>query len=124
MSGWRVRQKSLLRVRKRHRRVVAGAQWSRIKVCRERAAFCLRLGRRDSADLLLLSRADRAVTARQLRFSVRFRETSLFRSASSRAGGTWFKRRIDHEGELYADRKSTRLKSSHANISYAVFCLK
>src|SRR3712207_7076318 len=23
-----------------------------------------------------------------------------------------------------ADRKSTRLKSSHANISYAVFCLK
>src|SRR3712207_8794671 len=26
-----------------------------------------------------------------------------------------------HEGE---DRKSTRLNSSHANISYAVFCLK
>src|SRR3712207_7317482 len=28
--------------------------------------------------------------------------------------------------ELYAqiDRKSTRLNSSHANISYAVFCLK
>src|SRR3712207_8459057 len=25
---------------------------------------------------------------------------------------------------LYADRKSTRLNSSHANISYAVFCLK
>src|SRR3712207_8605651 len=24
----------------------------------------------------------------------------------------------------YADRKSTRLNSSHANISYAVFCLK
>src|ERR1039458_1324840 len=37
MSGWRVRQKSLLRVRSRHRRVVAGARWSRIKVCRERA---------------------------------------------------------------------------------------
>src|SRR3712207_7281625 len=28
-----------------------------------------------------------------------------------------------HEPEL-ADRKSTRLNSSHANISYAVFCLK
>src|SRR3712207_9301798 len=26
--------------------------------------------------------------------------------------------------ENYADRKSTRLNSSHANISYAVFCLK
>src|SRR3712207_8949567 len=24
---------------------------------------------------------------------------------------------------IYADRKSTRLNSSHANISYAVFCL-
>src|SRR3712207_7002973 len=26
--------------------------------------------------------------------------------------------------DLRADRKSTRLNSSHANISYAVFCLK
>src|SRR3712207_8762342 len=31
-------------------------------------------------------------------------------------------RLADHEGDL--DRKSTRLNSSHANISYAVFCLK
>src|SRR3712207_7395806 len=31
----------------------------------------------------------------------------------------------DGEGGLaFADRKSTRLNSSHANISYAVFCLK
>src|SRR3712207_9375017 len=28
------------------------------------------------------------------------------------------------ERALEADRKSTRLNSSHANISYAVFCLK
>src|SRR3712207_8331233 len=28
------------------------------------------------------------------------------------------------EVALYVDRKSTRLNSSHANISYAVFCLK
>src|SRR3712207_1730234 len=28
------------------------------------------------------------------------------------------------EAAAYADRKSTRLNSSHANISYAVFCLK
>src|SRR3712207_7539491 len=27
-------------------------------------------------------------------------------------------------GEVVEDRKSTRLNSSHANISYAVFCLK
>src|SRR3712207_8536609 len=27
-------------------------------------------------------------------------------------------------GRTYLDRKSTRLNSSHANISYAVFCLK
>src|SRR3712207_8430716 len=27
-------------------------------------------------------------------------------------------------GQLDQDRKSTRLNSSHANISYAVFCLK
>src|SRR3712207_7810332 len=26
--------------------------------------------------------------------------------------------------EVHLDRKSTRLNSSHANISYAVFCLK
>src|SRR3712207_7600674 len=28
------------------------------------------------------------------------------------------------EADGHADRKSTRLNSSHANISYAVFCLK
>src|SRR2546430_6984311 len=28
------------------------------------------------------------------------------------------------EGERVADRKSTRLNSSHSQISYAVFCLK
>src|SRR3712207_8272602 len=31
--------------------------------------------------------------------------------------------RLD-QGGLVLDRKSTRLNSSHANISYAVFCLK
>src|SRR3712207_8806348 len=35
--------------------------------------------------------------------------------------------RIEHQHQFVfgnADRKSTRLNSSHANISYAVFCLK
>src|SRR3712207_7506904 len=31
---------------------------------------------------------------------------------------------LKHETMYYPDRKSTRLNSSHANISYAVFCLK
>src|SRR5476651_1816191 len=36
-----------------------------------------------------------------------------------------FARRHDVKNEqLTSDRKSTRLNSSHANISYAVFCLK
>src|SRR2546421_4046965 len=30
----------------------------------------------------------------------------------------------NHKGELHLDRKSTRLNSSHDQISYAVFCLK
>src|SRR3712207_7943653 len=33
----------------------------------------------------------------------------------------WSRERIEGSGQ---DRKSTRLNSSHANISYAVFCLK
>src|SRR3712207_7529991 len=34
--------------------------------------------------------------------------------------GEWSRRDAEQTG----DRKSTRLNSSHANISYAVFCLK
>src|SRR3712207_9585235 len=33
-------------------------------------------------------------------------------------------RQLDLFGRELLDRKSTRLNSSHANISYAVFCLK
>src|SRR3712207_8004649 len=46
-------------------------------------------------------------------------------------GHNWLARRYNktllESGDLYVarlDRKSTRLNSSHANISYAVFCLK
>src|SRR3712207_7995330 len=43
--------------------------------------------------------------------------------------GRWTVSRWDRAGAVQihfsrADRKSTRLNSSHANISYAVFCLK
>src|SRR5947209_16579444 len=43
----------------------------------------------------------------------------------SRAFGKqiFFGKSLRH-GETFRDRKSTRLNSSHANISYAVFCLK
>src|SRR3712207_9458969 len=73
--------------------------------------------------------------------STLFPYTTLFRSArgaparrvarsarSPRAGRTRPPRTgRDAEGNrggTGADRKSTRLNSSHANISYAVFCLK
>src|SRR3712207_8538684 len=46
-------------------------------------------------------------------------------------GTTWYENRMWPErywrawsDALIQDRKSTRLNSSHANISYAVFCLK
>src|SRR5438445_9512888 len=57
--------------------------------------------------------------------STLFPYTTLFRSRRGRkragladasvAGHSWLRQ---------GDRKSTRLNSSHANISYAVFCLK
>src|SRR5947209_15712485 len=65
--------------------------------------------------------------------STLFPYTTLFRSDSPTA--TRFVRcasRSHHRGRRghggrtkpFLDRKSTRLNSSHANISYAVFCLK
>src|SRR3712207_8959618 len=35
-----------------------------------------------------------------------------------------FEHATRYKGQVPEDRKSTRLNSSHANISYAVFCLK
>src|SRR3972149_308083 len=56
--------------------------------------------------------------------STLFPYTTLFRSAPR---PTWW--RIGHDpgirpGPPKPDRKSTRLNSSHSQISYAVFCLK
>src|SRR3712207_7504660 len=76
--------------------------------------------------------------------STLFPYTTLFRSVQSRLGTVWSKAgsplgraglcspvpivvKSEARGYFNAsrrDRKSTRLNSSHVNISYAVFCLK
>src|SRR3712207_7404488 len=67
--------------------------------------------------VLLRNPVDRAYSHYQ--YEVRtLRETRRFEEAIE-AEKEWL---IGKEGG--ADRKSTRLNSSHANISYAVFCLK
>src|ERR1035441_1294999 len=57
--------------------------------------------------------------------STLFPYTTLFRSCSARtAPGFPIGCSITFFSEKLADRKSTRLNSSHLGISYAVFCLK
>src|SRR3712207_8088996 len=48
---------------------------------------------------------------------------NLSGAEGDRRSGDGFTARVVH-AEHDPDRKSTRLNSSHANISYAVFCLK
>src|SRR5258707_7260929 len=85
-----------------------------------------------AVELLLLKRAilgyspQRAATGRRVRRSCR---TAKFVNRRLALGRRRRHARID-EQKIYKlrrrtrDRKSTRLNSSHANISYAVFCLK
>src|SRR5947209_14047632 len=63
--------------------------------------------------------------------STLFPYTTLFRSIQGTDGFIWVTRATGEMLDLPPvmlyrpeDRKSTRLNSSHANISYAVFCLK
>src|SRR3712207_7527322 len=70
--------------------------------------------------------------------STLFPYTTLFRSVDALVYGLWppvardeIRMLVDSgfmetikNGRVASDRKSTRLNSSHANISYAVFCLK
>src|SRR6267142_2589965 len=56
--------------------------------------------------------------------STLFPYTTLFRSARPRSGSRHRTGRSGTGGSRPADRKSTRLNSSHMSISYAVFCLK
>src|SRR2546430_13412485 len=64
--------------------------------------------------------------------STLFPYTTLFRSENYDRGAEDGKERVQALAEaagiarrdLFEDRKSTRLNSSHSQISYAVFCLK
>src|SRR5438445_7082696 len=60
--------------------------------------------------------------------STLFPYTTLFRSLFSawrtRGGSLCACPPSSRNSVTFSDRKSTRLNSSHANISYAVFCLK
>src|SRR2546430_14803789 len=57
--------------------------------------------------------------------STLFPYTTLFRSPDQRAAlAARLGARLGDGGVRDADRKSTRLNSSHSQISYAVFCLK
>src|SRR2546430_6460322 len=58
--------------------------------------------------------------------STLFPYTTLFRSPLSRSSARGFQRNRGRRPctAISLDRKSTRLNSSHSQISYAVFCLK
>src|ERR1035437_6291131 len=56
--------------------------------------------------------------------STLFPYTTLFRSVFFRLDRKGARPFSPHALRAQRDRKSTRLNSSHANISYAVFCLK
>src|SRR5438874_4350294 len=56
--------------------------------------------------------------------STLFPYTTLFRSPRSPGNSHWRPIRIPSRSPTLQDRKSTRLNSSHVEISYAVFCLK
>src|SRR2546427_6584261 len=59
------------------------------------------------------------ITARVLRLGYRIHEVPIRYYARSRAMSAFCPR-----PDCARDRKSTRLNSSHSQISYAVFCLK
>src|SRR3712207_7294491 len=76
-----------------------------------------------SGDILV--KADKMTMANSLELRVPFLDPGVF----AVAGTLPVDQRVTKETTKYAlrralDRKSTRLNSSHANISYAVFCLK
>src|SRR3712207_7837947 len=73
-------------------------------------------------DALPIYKADQEVGAERERAGLRVRHVAELADHLEHA----LPRLVVEQGRAvdHADRKSTRLNSSHANISYAVFCLK
>src|SRR5690349_23953053 len=57
-------------------------------------------------------------------YTTLFRSPGVFTGTGGGTGVTGFTNDVKLSGPLQRDRKSTRLNSSHVEISYAVFCLK
>src|SRR3712207_7707674 len=72
--------------------------------------------RDDRGDRVGLLRGEAALLDRERRHVARRVDVRRALDAAERAD-------VDETAEAGRDRKSTRLNSSHANISYAVFCL-
>src|SRR3712207_7896317 len=75
-----------------------------------------------SHDLVLKAAAELNYRPNQLARGLRQRKTNVVGLCVPMISSAYFASLIEAIDEL--DRKSTRLNSSHANISYAVFCLK
>src|SRR5258707_8476688 len=69
--------------------------------------------------------AESAQIGREIYFAILLdRATAAPLVVTSTEGGVEIETVAERSPEKIIDRKSTRLNSSHANISYAVFCLK
>src|SRR5438445_10100739 len=88
-------------------------KWSGLRACTTLAACGLRLGRLRCLSHLREYFANGFVGPWAALFSPGLQPLDLF-----------FEIREEVWAAEHGDRKSTRLNSSHANISYAVFCLK
>src|SRR2546430_11567247 len=72
------------------------------------------------------SEAHREIQADAERANERRVRSRGHRGAGNRSGAQWARTEpgFQQSAGNYEDRKSTRLNSSHSQISYAVFCLK
>src|SRR3712207_7910413 len=68
--------------------------------------------------------AERGVRAVAAALGIRAADPTAPEHVGLVRAGVHVARAVEGLADLHADRKSTRLNSSHANISYAVFCLK
>src|SRR3712207_7235250 len=77
-----------------------------------------------SLDHPLHQRPHQPVDATQLRIDNELELGATIEGLEQEVNGSGERPGDGSQGEGARDRKSTRLNSSHANISYAVFCLK